>query len=170
VVRDLDFDAWYMREHPRVVSALAVVTGRPDVAADAADEAFVRACERWGRVGRLDAPGGWVHTTALNVARRQLRRTAQERRLVRGIVVRPAAGPPADAAPDGWSPAVWEALLALPARERQAVALRYVGDLPVAEVAGVMGVAVGTVTAALHHARGRLAARLAPATTEDNDA
>jgi RNA polymerase sigma-70 factor, ECF subfamily len=65
---------------------------------------------------------------------------------------------------------VWEALLALPARERQAVALRYVGDLPVAEVAGVMGVAVGTVTAALHHARGRLAARLAPATTEDNDA
>jgi DNA-directed RNA polymerase specialized sigma24 family protein len=33
-----------------------------------------------------------------------------------------------------------------------------------------MGVAVGTVTAALHHARGRLAARLAPATTEDNDA
>lgn len=42
-----NFESWYLREHPRVVSAVAAITGRPSLAADAADEAFTRACERW---------------------------------------------------------------------------------------------------------------------------
>jgi RNA polymerase sigma-70 factor (ECF subfamily) len=159
-----EFDAWYVREHPRVVAALAAITGRPELAADAADEAFVRACERWGRVGRMASPGGWVHTTALNVARRQLRRTEHERRVVARITISPGDASPSapEPAPDGWSPEMWTALLALPPRERQAVAWRYVAGLPVAEVAAAMGVAVGTVTSALHAARGRLAVALAP--------
>jgi RNA polymerase sigma-70 factor (ECF subfamily) len=157
------FEAWYVREHPRVVAALATITGHPDLAADAADEAFVRACERWGRVSRMASPGGWVHTTALNVARRQLRRSAHEHRLVARITIHPGGGSPAaEPAPAGWSPETWTALLDLPPRERQAVAWRYVAGLPVAEVAAAMGVAVGTVTAALHTARRRLAVALAP--------
>lgn len=44
----------------------------------------------------------------------------------------------------------------LPARERTAVALRHVADLPTASVAAVMGVAPGTVAATLHAARAKL--------------
>jgi len=55
---ELDFDAWYLREHRRVVSALAAITGRPSVAAEAVDEAFVRACERWDHVRAMASPGG----------------------------------------------------------------------------------------------------------------
>ena len=159
---DLDFDPWYRCEHPRVAAALTAITGHPDVAAEATDEAFVRAYERWERVSLLDSPAGWVHTTALNVARRRLRRSAHERRLLDRWVARRQHHPaPADA-PDGWSPEVWAALRTLPQRELQAVALRYIAGLPVAEVAETMGTAVGTATSALHSARGRMARLLEP--------
>jgi RNA polymerase sigma-70 factor (ECF subfamily) len=74
--------------------------------------------------------------------------------------------------PDGW---VWtvaynvlrrhfrrRALRSLPLRQRTAVALRYVVDLPQAQIAAVMGVAPGTVSATLVAARKRLADALAP--------
>jgi RNA polymerase sigma-70 factor (ECF subfamily) len=148
-----DFEAWYLREHPRVVSAVAAITGRPSIAAEAADEAFTRACERWDRVRTMGSAGGWVHRTALNVARRRLRRTDHERRLLRRFTVarEPEAPPPA------WSVEVWDALGRLPRREREAIVLRHVGDLSVAEAAEAMGVTTGTVSSTLSAARHRLA-------------
>jgi RNA polymerase sigma-70 factor (ECF subfamily) len=155
-----DFDAWYQREHPRVVATVVAVTGRPSIARDVADEAFTRACERWSRVRVMDSPGGWVTATALNEARRRLRRAGHERRLL----IRVATTVPVEAPPPQWSDEVWAALAALPRREREAAALRYVADLPVAEVASIMGVAPGTVASTLHAARARLARALSPTT------
>jgi RNA polymerase sigma-70 factor (ECF subfamily) len=63
--------------------------------------------------------------------------------------------PPAE--PDA---ALWDAVRALPPRARTAVALRYVADLPEAEIADVMGVARGTVAATLSSARRQLAGAL----------
>lgn len=153
---ELDFEGWYLREHPRVVSALAAITGRPSVAAEAADEAFVRACERWDHVRAMESPGGWVYQTALNDARRRLRRAGHERRLLGRLAHDPAQGP-WDPAPEHWSPELWEALRSLPLREREAIALRYVADLSVAEVAEVMGISSGTAAWTLHSAHHRLA-------------
>lgn len=149
----LDFDEWYRRERPKVVAAVIAITGRPSIADDVTDEAFTRAVERWGRVGQMDAPGGWVHRTALNAARRRLKRDGHERRLLRTV----AAGMPAEAPPPTWPLDLWEALRSLPPREREAMVLRHVADLSVAEVAKVMGITPGTVGAALHAARARLA-------------
>ncbi len=42
-----DFEAWYVREHARLVASLTLVCGDPAVAADSADEAFARALFRW---------------------------------------------------------------------------------------------------------------------------
>jgi RNA polymerase sigma-70 factor (ECF subfamily) len=155
-----DFAAWYEREHPRVVSTVVAATGRPSIAADVADEAFTRACERWGRVRAMASPGGWVTAVALNEARRRLRRAGHERRLLVWV----ATTVPTEAPPPAWSPEVWEALATLPRREREAVALRYVADLPVAEVAALMGVAPGTAASTLHSARERLGRALTPLT------
>lgn len=159
-----DFDAWYLREHPRVVSTVAAVTGRPSLAVEATDEAFTRACERWARVSAMASPGGWVTSVALNDARRRLRRSGHERRLLVWV----AATAPSEAAPPSWSPEVWEALAGLPPREREAAALRYVADLPVAEIASIMGTAPGTAASTLHSARARLARALS-ATDSDSD-
>lgn len=55
---------------------------------------------------------------------------------------------------------VWDAVKALSARERTAIALRYVADLPMQDIATAMGIAPGTVGSTLHNARQHLAALL----------
>jgi RNA polymerase sigma-70 factor (ECF subfamily) len=60
--------------------------------------------------------------------------------------------------------AVWRAVRALPHRQAQVVALYYVDDQPVVEIAAILGCAEGTVKAQLHKARQSLARELAPTT------
>lgn len=55
---------------------------------------------------------------------------------------------------------VWRAVRALPRRQAQVVALRYVADASVAEIARTLDLAEGTVKAQLHRARRSLAVRL----------
>lgn len=148
------FEAWYLREHPKVVAALTWVAGNPDVATEATDEAFARAYADWRKVKKMASPGGWVYRVALNVLRRRMRRAALERRSVR---------PPAAVA-QVVDREIWTVVQQLPERQRVAVVLRYLLDLPEKEVAIAMGISRGTVASALAAARQRLAAWL---TTED---
>jgi RNA polymerase sigma-70 factor (ECF subfamily) len=148
------FDGWYRAEHPRLLGLLTVVAGDGDVAREATAEAFTRALERWDRVGAMDSPSAWTSRVGVNLLRRQVRRAAFERRVL--------PDPPVPAPPPTVHPEVWEAVRALPLRQRTAVALRYVCDLPVDEIAPIMGVAVGTVSATLTAARRRLATDLKP--------
>ncbi len=154
-----DFDTWYADLRPAMGVALAAWCGDASVAADALDESFARAIERWDRVRRLDSPAGWVWRTATNIVRRRERRHAMEARLLRRQSS-PDAGAP-DRVEDDLD--LRQALRALTERQRTAVVLYYVADLPVAEVALAMGVADGTVTATLHQARQRLNDALVPA-------
>ena len=151
-----DFDAWYEEQHPLVLAALTVASGRPDVAAEATDEAFVRAFERWDRVRLMESPGGWLYRVALNDLRRRCRRLTIERELLRRQVE-----PVVVVTPPALTAHVWEAVRTLPTRQRTAVALRYVLDLPEGEVARVMGVTRGAASASLTAARRRLESLLA---------
>ena len=67
--------------------------------------------------------------------------------------------------PDGRRVDLRRAIAALPERQRTTVYLHYYLDLPVREVAQVLGCAEGTVKSTLHDARRALARRL-----EDDDA
>lgn len=80
----------------------------------------------------MAAPGGWTHRVALNVARRRARRRAVERRLL----ARPAVevSMPASAGD------AWVLVADLPRRQREAVVLRCIADLPEAEIAQIMGI------------------------------
>src|SRR5688572_21026277 len=153
----LDFAAWYLREHPKVVAALTWVSGDPHLAADACDEAFARACADWRRIGQMASPGGWVYRVALNVVRRRMRRASLEQR---------TAQPPAAVA-EVVDHEIWSVVQQLPERQRVAVVLRYLLDLPEKEVALAMGVSRGTVASALAAARVRLASWLTTEETPD---
>lgn len=153
----LQFEDWYVRAHPRLVSSLTVVSGDAGLAADATDEAFVRAYERWDHISRMGSPDGWTFKTALNVLRRRQRRASIERRLLGRAM---AGDRQRGARPADWSVEVWDALRRLPDRERTAVALRYVADLPTQAIAEAMGIARGTVGSTLHSARASLARTL----------
>ena len=153
----LDFDDWYRREFPRVRQAMTMVTGDPGVGEEAAAEAFALAVVHWGRVSRMDSPGGWVYATALNQVRRGWRRAALEQRH-RDRSVEALVAPPEP--PDT---ALWRAVAGLAPRARTAVALRYVADLSEDEVAAAMNVSRGTVATTLSRARKSLALVLEPA-------
>lgn len=154
-----DFDEWYERVRPPMAAALGAWCGDESLAADAIDEAFVRAVERWDRVRRMASPAGWVWRTATNVARRRARRAAFEQRVLgRRTGEQRAHGDGAlelDLDLD-----LRAALLALTERQRTAVVLHHIVDLPVSEVAAALGVAPGTASATLHQARTRLATLL----------
>ena len=152
-----EFEPWYLREHPKVLAALSWVAGDPEVAADATDEAFARAYADWRKVGRMASPGGWVYRVALNVVRRRMRRTALERRKVE---------PPAAVA-QVVDREIWAVVRQLPERQRVAVVLRYLVDLPEHEVATAMGISRGTVASALAVARQRLAKWLREEESDD---
>jgi RNA polymerase sigma factor (sigma-70 family) len=153
-VADDGFSEWYREHHRRVVAALTVVCGDAALGRDLADEAFVRALERWGHVRQMDNPVGWVHRVGVNLARSRARRSAVEQRVLPRLVHAAPVAPPE------LQPEVWDAVRALPPRARAAVALRYVADLPERDVAAALGVRRGTVARILHDARRALADRL----------
>ena len=62
--------------------------------------------------------------------------------------------------PDPVESGFWRAVRGLPKLQRGVVALHYVDDLSVAEVADVLGVSIGTVKTSLSRARSSLAPAL----------
>ena len=150
---DDGFEAFYDAERDRLVNAMALAAGSQAVGEDPAAEALARALDRWSRVGVMESPGGWTYRVAVNLLRRRLRRQAIEDRSLRRTR-------PVDEAIVEPDPELWAAVSSLPARARAAVVLRYVAELTEREVAEAMGVAEGTVSAALSQARRRLTAEL----------
>lgn len=148
------FEDFYRREQPAVYRAAYLATGSRDAALDATQEAFKRAWIRWLRLRRHPWAGGWVMTTALNLCRRANRERNRGRTRVVDDRLGSAPGPGADRVD------VQRALAALPFRQREAAILFYLGDLPVATVAQLMGVSEGAVKAHLHAARAKLRASL----------
>jgi RNA polymerase sigma-70 factor (ECF subfamily) len=149
------FAAWYAREAPGVCTSLTVALADPALAEEVAAEAFARAWADWAHVSAMRSPVGWVYRVAVNQARSGFRRRGHERRATARLG---ATAAPAPFEPDD---ALWASVRALPPRARTAVALRYVADLPEAEIAQVMRVARGTVAATLSSARRRLAEAMA---------
>ena len=150
-----DFETWYVREHPRLVRAMTVLYGEagPDLAA----EACARCLERWESPNPVADPTAWTFRVAVNVARSRARRRRLERdRLHRAGPSEVVAGP---SEPDL---ELWEAIRALPPRQRTAIVLRYAAGLSEAQTAAVMGIATGTVGATTAAARRRLAEALGP--------
>jgi DNA-directed RNA polymerase specialized sigma24 family protein len=113
---------------------------------------MVSALQHWDRVQAMESPDGWAYRVGVNLLPRRMRRRAFERRL---LIRSEAVDPP------GLRTEVWEAVRALPRRQREAVALRYLLGFSEAEVARQKRVAEGTASATLATARARLAVLLA---------
>ncbi len=147
-----ELEALFRAEYRPLVRALAVVAGDAESAADAVQDAFVQAHRHWSRIRRYEQPALWVRRVAVN---RILNQHRSRRR--RDAAVDRLPGPAGDV---GRDLDVGPAVAALPDRQRMAVALHYLADLPVVEVAAAMKVAPGTVKAHLHAARQTLAPQL----------
>jgi RNA polymerase sigma-70 factor (ECF subfamily) len=149
------FEEFYRREYGRVVALAYGLTGDRGTAEDLAQDAFCDAYRSWERLGHYDSPGGWVRRAVVNRSRSRWRHLAVEARaLVRLTPHRPDDTTPG-LADD--TECFWRAVRSLPARQAQCVALRYVEDLSIGEIAAVVGCAEPTVRVHLHRARHALA-------------
>jgi RNA polymerase sigma-70 factor (ECF subfamily) len=148
----LEVEAFCRAAWPRLVGGLALWCDSRAVAEELAQETLVRVWERWARVGGLEDPEAWMWRVAINLSRSSHRRSVAERRAlqrvggVRVLVPEPTVV----------DEALLAALRALPERQRRAVVLRHVVDLPISSVAGAMGCAEGTVRALTHQGLERL--------------
>jgi RNA polymerase sigma-70 factor (ECF subfamily) len=144
-----DVAALFRAHYARLVRTLAVVCGDADLAADAVQEAFVRAHGRWRSIRHYDDPVGWIRHVALNLVRDDRRRVTRGRRALERLAVVTATATPPPAEPDG----IGALLDSLPRQQRIAAALFYVDGLSIAEIAATMGIAPGSVKSHLHDAR-----------------
>jgi RNA polymerase sigma factor (sigma-70 family) len=136
-----DFERLCRLEYERVVRTAYWMTGDRQEALDLAQEAFARACEWWGTVGRMDRPDSWVQRVVVNLALSAGRRGGLVPRL-RSRIVETASPPPE--APD---PELRRALLSLTPAQRAVIVLRFYADRSVADVADDLGKQPGTVRA-----------------------
>jgi RNA polymerase sigma-70 factor (ECF subfamily) len=157
------FEASYRR----LVGQLYAVCGDLAEAEDVVAEAFVRAADRERQFDRADNPEAWLRTVAVNLARTRYRRRVLGGRVARKVYPREPVHPQLE--PDRL--ALMQAMRVLPPYYREAIALHYLADLPVHEIATMLGVPLGTVKGRLSRGRQQLATLLADTlTTEDSDA
>lgn len=126
---------------PLVLRVCRAVVG-PDDAEDAWSETFLAALKGYPELPADARVEAWLVTVAhrkgIDVTRSRARRPVP----VPEVPERPArTGCPGESGDDD----LWEALRALPPRQRQAVAYHYLADLPYKEVAAITG---GTEVAA----------------------
>ncbi|MGI5211614.1 RNA polymerase sigma factor [Plantactinospora sp. CA-290183] len=145
----------YAASFRRLIVQLYAVTGDLSEAQEVVQEAFVRALGVPGRFAELENPESWLRRVAVNLAR-----TRYRRRRTLDTLLRRTGPPPVVPDPSAEHVALMTALGQLPAGQRHALALHYLADLPVDEVARTLDVSVGTVKSRLSRGRTALAALL----------
>lgn len=135
--------------YPRLVGALSLSIRDRLLAEELAQEALLRACQRWSHVGSLESPAGWCYRVAMNLGRNAFRRRAAERR---------AHSQTSSAAVGFTDPdvadrvAVRAALQELTTKQRDVLVLRYYMGLSAAQTGMMLGLSEGAVRALVHRA------------------
>jgi len=163
---DAVFMALFEENRDRVYSTALRLTGRRHDAEDLAAEAFLRAYRSLSGFDheRLETlqPRAWLTAIVVNQWRNQRRTDSRRPATVSSDAVGEAD--PVDALPGverrveihADSDHLAAMLVRLPERQRIAVVLRYIGDLPVGEIAEVMGCPTGTVKSLISRGLARL--------------
>ncbi|MEV4627411.1 SigE family RNA polymerase sigma factor [Micromonospora sp. NPDC049523] len=141
-----------------------LLTGDPHLAQDLVQETMVRVQLNWRRVARADSPDRYVRRMLTNQYLDWQRGTWFKRVLLRADPGEPVVAATVDHAQNAADrDQIWGWLSRLPRRQRAALVLRFYEDLPDAEIAEVLGCAVGTVRASISRALATLRAELVEA-------
>jgi RNA polymerase sigma-70 factor, ECF subfamily len=152
------FDAFARRQRQPLLAFAWTLTGDVGVAEEVAQDALHATWQAWGRDGGIRHPEAWARQVVANRAVDRVRRAGRERRALGLVGARP--DPTVDLPTTDHE--FWDAVRALPERQAQAIALHYLEDRPVAEIAEILGCAPATVKVHLHRGRRALADALTP--------
>ncbi len=154
------FDHFYRSNYPSVVRLAYSLCGSLPVAEELAQEAFVSAHQRWRRIDSYERPDLWVRRAVINRSISYRRRESTERRALDRIREQPEHQLDLRPEPVVSDEEVWRALRELSPRQAEVLALFYVEDQPLSEVAAILGLGEETVKTHLKRGRSALAARL----------
>ena len=158
------FGELVQRYQGRLFGLVLMMVRRRDAAEDVAQEAFVRAFTRLDQYDRSRPFYPWLATIAVRLAQNWLRHHTRSAVREGGSLddwEEPAA--PADQAAsfaDERRRQLWETVATLSSGERTVVMLHYRDEMPVGDIARVLGVTSGTVKTLLFRARRHLRERL----------
>ena len=158
-----DLQSLYVATYASLVRTLRCVVAERGQAEDIAQEAFVQLLRHWKKVSGYDEPGAWLRRVAIRMAVKDSRRSRL--RPVREL----QSQPPRPGEVVVSDPALLAAVRELPARQRAVVALFYLEDRPMAEIAELLGCSESTGWVHLHRARRALAERLGEEVSADVD-
>lgn len=153
---DPGFDEFYREMHPRLWAFLVRTTREPDLAEEVAQESFVRLLASRGATLPAEERRAYLFRIAENLVRDAARRRSRERTASLAEAPEPVAPEPAEP----MCRRAATALGALGERERKLLWLAHVEEWNHAEIAGLLGLAAGSVRVLLHRARRRFRERL----------
>lgn len=157
VVRLDSFEMFYRREFTSLVGLAYALSGSRLGAEDLAQEALMAAHGRWDEVKDMERPDAWVRRVLSNMAVSAFRKRRSELKAVTRLAGRRQQAMP-EMEPEDQK--FWSIVRGLPDQQAKAIALHYVDDLPVAEIAEVLDCSPSTAKVHLFRGRQALAAKL----------
>ncbi len=149
------FDAFYAAEYRSVLAFAASLCHDIHAAEDLTQEAFIAAQRRWDSLQGFDRPELWVRRVVANRSVSRWRRLVSDGRRAQRLADAARMDRDRDGDTRRDDIDVWRLVRELPPRQAQVIALTYLEDRPLADVAAVLG--IGVETAKTHLQRGRAA-------------
>jgi RNA polymerase sigma-70 factor (sigma-E family) len=146
----------FRSEYRSLVRLAALLLGDRAAAEEVVQDAFVNLQLGWRRLRERERAPAWLRSAVLNGARSRLRRRDVRRRHL-GVVPRDVESAEAGAVAGDEHRRMIAALRTLPARQREALVLKFYLELSEAETAVAMGVSPGSVKTHVHRGLAALA-------------
>ena len=151
-----DFAVFYERERPALLGLAYSLSGSATGADDLVQDAFVAAYRNWSKISNYTDPGSWIRNVLANTATSRWRKLKSEAKAMARL------GAPSYVLPEirSESAHIWAEVRRLPKRQAQCVALHYINDLPVDQIADVLKISASSVKTHLSRGRATLSVAL----------
>lgn len=146
----------YRTHYRSLVRLAALLLDDVGTSEEVVQDAYIKMHASWGRIKDPDKALPYLRTTVVNLSRSRMR----HRQVVEKHAPRPMPDAPSaeyGAITLAERDAVITALRGLPEKQREALVLRFYGDLSEIEIAAAMGVSQGAVKSHLHRGKAALA-------------
>ena len=154
--RDLsaEIEAAYRRRYGKFLRVAVAILRDEQLAEEAVHDAFIRALRHRAGFAERGALEAWLWRIVVNEARRH--RSREQTAPLLPLATGADLAAPAATTNGHRDSGAFEAIAALPERQRLALFLRYYADLDYESIASALGIKPGTVAATLHAAHAAL--------------
>ena len=143
------FESMFVTEYANMVALAAAVSGSRVHAEDIAQEAMTRLDRDWAKIQSYSKPGAWLRRVTINLALSQKRRLKSEAL----ALLRVGTPEPELQATPGEDEHIWKLVSQLSKKQRAVVALHFLEDQSLEQIAEILEISASTARVHLHRAK-----------------